>query len=324
MAGPSLDARAWRSIEDTVALRALVSRRLAADWPSVRMHPGDVEWWSVQAWGDDRPPVSERVRMWSEEGTGRLAAFAWFTPPSDLDLVLDAGLMAGPLAGLDAIHQEAVAWAHGRRVALAPGQGAPMRLWAVEGGAQAGLLEARGLHAGVDGEAFVHLTGPLEAVVTAPLEVPRGLDVRPIADADVPARVVCGRAAFVTSTMTLERYRRTFLAGSYRPELDRVVVDGAGSVLAFALGWYDPSTRVVELEPVGVRPDHHRRGLGSLVCRSVLRTAGELGATRAMVAAERRNEAAVGLYRSLGLAVTSTILPYALPVAAVHPDPGLS
>jgi ribosomal protein S18 acetylase RimI-like enzyme len=323
MAGPALRSRAWRSTGDTDALRELLSRRLAVDWPAVRMHPGDLDWWSVQAWGDDRPPVEDRVRIWSIGDGRRPAAFAWFSPPGDVDLVVDPGIVDGPGPRSDDLHRELVDWALERHARLAPGHDAPLRLWALEGGTEAGWFEVHGLRRDTGTDGYVHLTGPLEALATEPPTIPAGLEVRPIEDADVPARVRCGRAAFVTSTMTPARYRRTFLAGSYRRELDRVVVDGAGAVLAFALGWYDPPTRIVELEPVGVDPGHQRRGLGTLVCRSVLGAARGLGARRAMIAAERSNAAAVGLYRSLGLAVTSTIVPFALPVTPMPPDAGM-
>ena len=77
---------------------------------------------------------------------------------------------------------------------------------------------------------------------------------------------------------------------------------------AFALGWLDAASGVVELEPVGVDPDWHRRGLGGEICRAVLRAARDLGARRAMITAERANDAALALYGSLGLTTTTEIM----------------
>ncbi len=111
--------------------------------------------------------------------------------------------------------------------------------------------------------------------------------------------------------MTAERYRHTFDANLYRPELDLLVVDGDNRVVAFALGWLDPASGVVELEPVGVHPDFHRQGLGRQICQATLRRARELGATRAVIGAESDNPASVGLYQSLGLAISIEIVAWA-------------
>ena len=73
------------------------------------------------------------------------------------------------------------------------------------------------------------------------------------------------------------------------------------TVAAFALGWLDPLTLGVELEPVGVHPAHQRRGLGRAVCRATLRAARGLGAGDVLIAAEAANAAATGLYAALGL-----------------------
>ena len=127
-------------------------------------------------------------------------------------------------------------------------------------------------------------------------------------DADIEARVECGRAAFPKSTMTADRYRRVHDAWLYRSDLDLQIVTQEGQAVAFALGWFDAASWTVELEPVGVHPAWQGRGLGGEICRAVLRAARELGATRAMIAAHRSNEASLALYASLGLQITSEIV----------------
>ncbi len=69
----------------------------------------------------------------------------------------------------------------------------------------------------------------------------------------------------------------------------------------------------MELEPVGVVPNHQRRGLGAAVCRAALRAATGMGATRAVIAAEAANPAANGLYASLGLRVEARVVPWLRP-----------
>jgi len=132
----------------------------------------------------------------------------------------------------------------------------------------------------------------------------------------VASRVICSRAAFPNSTMTPERYRTAFAANLYRGELDQLVVDADGRVAAFALGWLDPTSGVVELEPVGVDPEFHRRGLGRQVSQATLRRARELGATRAVIGAESDNPASVGLYQSLGLKISIEIVAFVREMAA--------
>ena len=299
-------------------MQALVRARMAIDWPAVRFHPGDLDWWLVQAFGRE-PAIEERVRLWfdadaaADDEPGAPRAYGWFSRPGDLDFVIAS---EDPIE-VDALTAELVGWADERRTTLASDPPAELSVWVATTERAAASLSALGFVA--DGKpGYVVLTGELApARARQGPALPDGFSIRSIAaDADVEARVVCGRAAFAGSTMTVERYRQTFDANLYRRELDLIVVDNAGRVVAFALGWLDPPSAVVELEPVGVDPDFHRRGLGRQICRAVLDRARELGATRALIASERGNAAAVGLYQSLGLVISTEIVPYARPPSA--------
>jgi ribosomal protein S18 acetylase RimI-like enzyme len=315
-------SRPWQSREDTRLIQDLVRDRLEHDWPAVRLHPGDVDWWAVGTF-ERVPGMEERVRLWFRGDAERPVAYGWFSPPSDLDFI------ASPRLARDqaTLVGEVVDWADGKRLRFGNGGTAPLRAWASALDRDlAAALEASGLVA-EDKPGYVHFTADLSIADRWPAStLPAGLVLRPLdPDADLPSRVECGRAAFTTSTMTEDRYRSTFDCWLYRPDLDRVAVTGDGRVVAFALGWLDPVTEVVELEPVGVHPEFHRRGLGAAVCRDALRAARELGARRAMIAAERRNPGAVGLYASLGLTTSADIVPYARPIrAAESGDPATS
>jgi ribosomal protein S18 acetylase RimI-like enzyme len=313
-------SRAWQSRDDTRRVQDLVRDRLARDWPAVRFHPGDIDWWVVGT-GGRTPGMTDRVRLWFEGDPGRAipadaapVAYGWFGPPTDLDFVIgpDDPDVVAPLMA------EIVAWADGRRRAFAEGAIGPLRAWAsAADGAGTNSLIALGL--GVEERpGFVHFTGDLAIIDGWPApSLLRGLTVRPLAsEADIAARVECGHAAFPGSTQTVERYRTVAEAWLYRRDLDRLIVTDDGRVVAFALGWFDPATRVVELEPVGVHPEWHRRGLGGEICRATLRAARDLGAERAMIAADRTNAAAMALYASLGLTISAEIVPYARPLEA--------
>ena len=67
-----------------------------------------------------------------------------------------------------------------------------------------------------------------------------------------------------------------------------------GSVAAFALGWLDPVNLALELEPVGVHPAYHRRGLGRAVCLAAIGAARALGAVEGMICADGGISPAIG------------------------------
>ena len=314
-------SRAWASRDDTRRIQDLVRARLVRDWPALRFHPGDIDWWVVGTYGRV-PGMSERVRLWFEgDGDARgeaPVAYGWFGPPSDLDFVVgsdDSGEVAALLG-------EIVAWADERRASLGEAIAAPLRPWtSLEDMAGIAALQDLGYQP-EDKPGFVHFTGDLEVVDRWPApSLPAGLTSRALEDSDVPARVICGHAAFPGSTQTEERYRTVADTWLYRRDLDRLIVADDGRVVAFALAWYDPETRVAELEPVGVHPEWHRQGLGGEVCRAALRAARALGAERAMIASDRSNPGAMALYGSLGLSVTADIVPYARPVSGASAEP---
>ncbi len=307
-------------------MQALARARLSRDWPAARIHPGDLDWWVVQTYGR-APGMTERVRLWLGPDD-ELVAFAWFSPPADLDFLV------GPdePPAVVALVAEILDWAEIRHGALggaatatagagaatAFGGAAPaqLRAWvAASDQAAMGGLDALGL--GPEARpGLVQFTGDLTVADAWPAtRLPPGLALRALSsEPDIEARVICGRAAFPASTMTAERYRTVRRAWLYRADLDLQLVAADGRVVAFALGWFDPMSGVVELEPVGVHPEWHRRGLGGHICRAVLRTARTLGARRAMVAAERTNDAALALYASLGLAITTDIVAFTRPI----------
>lgn len=117
-------------------------------------------------------------------------------------------------------------------------------------------------------------------------------------DTEVTGRVGAQRAAFAPSTLTLEKYRRVRRTWPYRAELDRIVTDREGTVVAFCTAWLDEDNAAGVFEPVGTRPAHQRRGLGYAVCLDALRVLRDAGARTAQVSYGSR--AGHGLYRSLG------------------------
>jgi len=84
----------------------------------------------------------------------------------------------------------------------------------------------------------------------------------------------------------------------YRPDLDLVAVAETGEHAAFCTLWFDEKTRTAAFEPVGIHPDHQRKGLGKAVIAEGLRRVHALGAT--LVTVGSYSTAAGALYASMG------------------------
>lgn len=286
-------------------MQRLVSARLDADWPAINFHPGDVDWFVFTA-GWRVPPLTERLRLWFDAGS-TLVGYAWLSPPADLDFLVAP---SPAVSNTDDLIREMAEWGEANRFAIGGDAVGSLRLLVATGDERAMGSSAR-LGFVPEGQAeVVNFTGDLTLADAWPDPMlPDGMAVRRLeTDAQIEARVICAHAAFPNSTTTAERYRGVRDAWLYRADLDLQIVTPDGDVAAFALGWLDDATSSVELEPVGVHPDWHRRGLGGEICRAVLRAAQGLGARRAMVTAERSNPAAIALYASLGLEMTSEIV----------------
>lgn len=127
-----------------------------------------------------------------------------------------------------------------------------------------------------------------------------GYQIVTVEDAGEPARVEAHRQAWdparikrmlglaVTgdeppSSFTLDKYRAMKSVSIYQPELDLVVLSSDGSPAANALGWLDPGSGSVLLEPVGTAPEHARCGLSQAACLAVMSAARDLDASVAVV-----------------------------------------
>ena len=112
-----------------------------------------------------------------------------------------------------------------------------------------------------------------------------GWTVRAVRDDELPARVAVHRAAWrpaalpwadgrvtapeAESSFTAASYeavRRTWL---YRQDLDLVAVAPDGELAGCCIAWLDPATGVAEIEPLGVAPEHRRRGVAVALCLEV-------------------------------------------------------
>jgi ribosomal protein S18 acetylase RimI-like enzyme len=146
----------------------------------------------------------------------------------------------------------------------------------------AALLEARGYRRDADVPWIRWNARPLDTIEEPVPPVGYRLSTM-AAYSDFASRSAAHRSAFEPSRFTDEVYATVRREAPWRADLDCVAVAPDGSVAAFALAWLDERNRVGELEPVGVRRDEQRRGLGRAVCLYALQRLREAGAETALV-----------------------------------------
>jgi GNAT superfamily N-acetyltransferase len=259
--------RAYSGPADLRAMQDL-TRHLG---PDARWHIGELVWMRHQH-GD--ASLAWPTALWDGDGDG-LAAWAWMSGPGDLDLHLDP---ARP-----GLLEEILRWA-GKA-----GAGGPLTVTVLNEETEIiGSLRRRGFAEVTSGPFFVHLRRGLDDLPEP--RVPAGYTLRPVRDeSDAPARAAVHRAAFsmpgAPSKVTDAAYARMMGVWPYRAGLDWLVEAPDGSPAAFCLVWLDEVTGEAVLEPVGTDPGHRRLGLASAAILGALRTARDLGAERARVAA---------------------------------------
>jgi ribosomal protein S18 acetylase RimI-like enzyme len=255
-----------------LAQRSLLGVR--AQW-----HVGDLAWNLSPHEGDELD-----MRFWDEDG--RLVAWSWVQHDGRLEYDVHPDrlhLLDEILATADARSAFAFADDGERRAALErhgftrPGDS--MHYFARD------LAEPPGLP-------------PLHA----------GFRYRTVSTGDVPERVAIHQDVWAPSRLTESSYMQVRAQWPYRGSLDCVVEAPDGRFAAYCLCWPDDAHRVGELEPVGVRAEFRRRGLGAAVCTFALRRLHEEGGRQAIVYCA--TEPACALYESLGFRRHASLVSY--------------
>jgi ribosomal protein S18 acetylase RimI-like enzyme len=168
------------------------------------------------------------------------------------------------------------------------------------------LVAALGRHGFVTRGDELHFNA--RAVDDAPAlpELPNGFRYRTVEEVDLAERVAIHRDVWAPSRVSEESYANVRAAWPYRSSLDCVIEAPDGRFAAYALLWPDDETGVGELEPVGVRDEFRRRGLGAAVCMFALRRWWEEGGRRAIVYC--LSESACALYESIGFRRHTTLV----------------
>jgi predicted N-acetyltransferase YhbS len=126
---------------------------------------------------------------------------------------------------------------------------------------------------------------------------------RHVEPGEAEQRAACHRGSWSpTSRVTGAAYRRLMSAPLYRHDLDWVALDADASMVASVCLWFDSTTGVVLIEPVGCTPEHRGRGLAGAVSLAALHAARDLGATTGLVCPRGDDDYPVPqrVYRAIG------------------------
>ena len=256
-------------------------------------------------WRLSSPAIAEgRDAAFWENATGHVVGFAawqyyWAT--------LDFFILPGPDA--PDVERALFAWAGERFRERDAERGRPLPYSAEyrdDDQERRNLIEAHGFQMD-EHDGYVYLQRPLDSLPPVPA-LPGGFALRPLAgEAEVAAYSDLHRAAFTSDSMTPEWRARTLRAPRYRPDLD-IIVSAPGAALAgFCVGWYEPTRRVAQLEPMGVHPRFQRLGLARVLLLEMLHRFKACGATTAIVETDLDRTTARRAYESVGFRQTHVI-----------------
>ncbi len=237
------------------------------------------------------------------------ATFVWETPGGEIAAVLnpegmgDAFLQVHPAARTPQLEDEMITAAEDcLSVPRSGGSGRCLRVWAFAADPlRPCLLLDRG-YTKSDGPEYARrrpFAQPIPATLPA-----NGYTIRALGGTDeLPARSWASWRAFHPGAPASdyggwEWYRNIQRAPLYRRDLDLVAVSSSGEIAGFTTTWFDDVNRTAIFEPVGVVPEHQRRGLGLALMHEGLRRLEQMGAWMAYVGSS--SEAAGALYASAG------------------------
>jgi ribosomal protein S18 acetylase RimI-like enzyme len=137
--------------------------------------------------------------------------------------------------------------------------------------------------------------------------LPHGFTIRPVkGEEEIDKLVALHRAAFGTDQITVEYRLAMMSVPQYLPKADLVAEDAFGELAAFCVcGFEDIETGIGYTDPIGVHPDHQRKGIGTAIVSTGMRKLGELGATRVELGTSNENIAMQRLAEKLSFRLTA-------------------
>ena len=263
---------------EVTALLQRVRREHPTNGP---LEAADYQWmWSVPRSSDDEPKV-----FWYDE-QGPVAAAVTVDWPSSTWL----DLIAIPSVKPDLI-----------RPVFERGLELP--------GADASPLE---ILVGDDDETIIELLGAEgfqqeQVDATGWMNAADAPEVTGLADGySLQTRASNGSSEHPFELMTPEVEHRLSETSLYRRDLDLTITDEQGKGAAHALFWFDPSTGVGLIEPVGTVEAHRGKGLARHLIAAGIQALVAAGSERITVSWELDNEAAAALYLGAGFRPMTT------------------
>jgi ribosomal protein S18 acetylase RimI-like enzyme len=253
---------------------------LRAPW-----HPGDIAWGLREHEGREHEWT---IRLWVADG--RTVAWSWLKQDGG---VLECDVHGEHLHLLDEILVEPAA-----RMVYA---------FTDDGERRAALAR----HGFVEPGEHLHF---LARDIPEPPELPPlpdGFRCRTVTADDAAERVAIHREVWAPSRVTEASYAQVRAQWPYRESLDCVVEAPDGRFAAYCHCWPDDEHGVGEFEPVGVRPEFRRRGLGAAVCTYALQRLYEEGGRQAVVYCN--TDPACALYEAIGFCRHGSLVGYARP-----------
>ena len=131
-------------------------------------------------------------------------------------------------------------------------------------------------------------------------DLPEGFSIRHVAGEHEAQRVADVHSGAFGSKWDGADYLKVMRTPGFDPERELVVVAPDGRFAAFAVIWLDPVSRSGLFEPVGCHRDFARRGLTKALMFAGMARMKAAGTETAIVGYRVTNEAALGLYDSVG------------------------
>jgi GNAT superfamily N-acetyltransferase len=272
-------ARAVTSLEDISELQHLASRLWPTGW-----HPGGLGWALARGRLADEVVIFE-----GKHGASGWAARSGVHEPGEL------------LAQVDPSHPE-IADAIVEWLVASP----PVAVLSIDVYDGDTTLAAALRQAGFVAEPDARLCGMFRAAEGVQAAAPPGYNIRATRADERDSRVEVHRAAWrpasqpwsdgrvvdpqAESPFNATEYDAVRGTWLYAPELDLVAVAPDQTLAGCCIAWFDPTTGVAEIEPLGVVPEHRRIGLAVAMCQEVAARVNAAGGTAVFINTEPRPE----------------------------------
>lgn len=284
--------RPLNGLDDVAAIQRFIAENTP---PGGGWHPGD---FVHRLYNNNRHHKPEEiVRLWEDESGNLLAWMMLYPRFGGFDIQIHPDWQALEPEMLD------YAEAHtppkeGKIGTDAFGQDAAWRK----------RLEARGFET-AENPAYCYTTRSLNEPIPDSV-LPDGFTIRSAAGPHEAAQLAAVHSGAFKSEWTPETYAAVMQSPGYEAEREVVVVAPDGQFAAFCIIWFDPITRSGLFEPVGTHADFQRRGLGRAMMLEGLRRMKAAGMETAIVCHVWNNQAAQGLYHSVGFCKKDDIYDY--------------